>query len=327
MTAVPDAEVPRTPAIEAGIDEAVRYLDSDAALASIAADVYWPKWNCPWWQMTMLWELGEAARIPTRAAAAMVEGLRALRLHTFPIRPEDWPPNADRWRDTSCHCALGTIDQVLSACGVDVDAELPWVRPWYARYQMRDGGLNCDEAAYLVEDECPSSMVGTVAPFEAMIRRGPSEFLDRAAALLVARELRLGSPTRHNAEERDMAPRWLELAFPRFYFYDVLRGLTALVRWATAERRAIPAHAIAHVAEHLARAHPDGVVRVGRRPFDGIGTHARQPDGVWRRQPNAATFPLVEAVAVIGEPSGALTAEWRKTRHALVALIDAGLVQ
>jgi hypothetical protein len=54
---------------------------------------------------------------------------------------------------------------------------------------MRDGGLNCDETAYLVEDECPSSMVGTVAGFEAMLRRGPGDFVDRAAGFLVGRRL------------------------------------------------------------------------------------------------------------------------------------------
>ncbi len=326
LLAIPDAEVPRSAAIADGIAQAVAYLDSDVAVASIEADTYWPKWHSPWWQMTMLWELGEAARIPQRSVAAMVKGLDALRLHTFPIREEEWPAGADRKRDTSCHCALGTIDQVLTACGVDVDAALPWIEPWYARYQMRDGGYSCDEEAYLVEHECPSSMVGTVALFEALLRRGPSETADRAAAFLVERELRLGSPTVHNAEEREMAPRWLELASPRFYFYDVLRGSSALVRWAASQRRTIPARAIVRVVDHLVATSPDGIVRVGRRPFAGIGTLAREADGTWKRQPVAPTFALVDAVSVVGQPSEVLTAEWRATRHALVGLIDDGLV-
>jgi hypothetical protein len=323
---VPDAHVPRSPAIVAGIEEAVRYLESDAALASIAADTYWPKWNSPWWQMLILWELGEARRIPARAVAAMVKGLNALPLHTFPIRPEDWPPNADRARDTSCHCALGSIDQVLSACGIDVDAELPWIAPWFPRYQMRDGGLNCDETAYLVEDECPSSMVGTVAPFEAMLRRAPHEFLDRGAAFLIERELRLGSSTRHNAEERDAQAAWLAPTFPRFYFYDVLRGLTALVRWAMQTRRAIPATAVAQVVAHLVEAYPDGIVRVERRAFAATGSWVLEADRVWRRHPVATTFPVLDATSILGAASPALTAEWRATRRGLVELIDGGLV-
>ena len=135
----------------------------------------------------------------------MVGGLHALPLHIFLIQPDEWPPGADRARDGSCHCALGSMDQVLAACGVDVDAELPWIRPWFERYQMRDGGLNCDASAYLVHDECPSSMVGTVAPFEAMLPRGDGPFVERAAAFLIDRQLRLGSATRHNAEEHDAA--------------------------------------------------------------------------------------------------------------------------
>ena len=38
--------------------------------------------------------------------------------------------------------------QVLAASGIDVERALPWIKPWFVRYQMADGGLNCDEAAY-----------------------------------------------------------------------------------------------------------------------------------------------------------------------------------
>src|SRR5688500_3902284 len=143
MIEIPDAVVP---AQLAGVDASVVCLASDLALASLAEDSYWPKWDSPWWHMVLLFELGEARRIPTQAVRAMVAALDALPLHTFPLRPEDWPPGLHPSRHSSCHCALGCIDQVLGACGVDVDAELPWIRPWFPRYQMRDGGLNCDES-------------------------------------------------------------------------------------------------------------------------------------------------------------------------------------
>src|SRR5262249_2697179 len=156
---------------------------------------------------------------------------------------------ADVGPDSMCHCALGSIYQVLTACGVDVDAALPWIKPWFVRYQMADGGLNCDSTAYLVEDECPRSMVGTVAPCEAMLlSRGTPEqeaFVERAARFLMERRLMLGSATVHNAEERAAQVLWLAPCFPRFYFYDVLRGLTALARWAERSGRTIPLAAIA----------------------------------------------------------------------------------
>jgi hypothetical protein len=323
LIAIPDAEVSEH---LGALDASVAYLESDAALASIAEDSYWPKWDGPWWHMVLLWELGEARRIPARAVRAMVASLDALPMHTFPIRPGDLPPHLHPARHASCHCALGSIDQVLAACGVDVDAELPWIRPWFERYQMRDGGLNCDETAYLVEDECPSSMVGTIAPFEALLRRGPSEPLDRAAQFLIERELVRGSDTRHNADERESAKAWLAPAFPRFYCYDVLRGTTALVRWATRFSRTIPLRALEPAVTHLATISADGVVRVGRQAYAGRGTWRAGPDGTWRREPLAPTFSLLDAVSRVGAPSARLTAEWRATREQLVALIDAGLV-
>ena len=98
---------------------------------------------------------------------------------------------------------------LLLECGIDVDRALPWVRDWFVRYQMTDGGLNCDDAAYRVTNETPSSMVGTIAPFEAMLaltersaRPEDLAFLDRAADFLVTRRLARGSDSVHNAEER-----------------------------------------------------------------------------------------------------------------------------
>src|SRR5690348_10407013 len=90
LNAIPEAEVP---AQLEGLDASIAYLESDAALASIAEDSYWPKWDGPWWHMVLLWELGEARRIPARAVRAMVASLDALPMHTFPIRPGDMPPH------------------------------------------------------------------------------------------------------------------------------------------------------------------------------------------------------------------------------------------
>src|SRR5947207_15033998 len=98
---------------EAEFEDSLRYLNSDATLRSIEADTYWPKWNSPWWHMLLLWELGEAKRVPPRIVRAMVDGLNALPLHLFPIHEHDWPPGLDRFRHSTCHCALGSIAQVF----------------------------------------------------------------------------------------------------------------------------------------------------------------------------------------------------------------------
>ncbi len=308
-----------TPAIEDGIADSVRYLESDAALRSIGEDTYWPKWNSPWWHMLLLWELGEARQIPLRVARAMVDGLNALPIKIFPIHPGDMPPGVDIHRGSSCHCALGSMYQVLVACGIDVDAQLPWAKPWFLRYQMADGGFNCDGDAYLTS-ECPSSMVGSIAAFEAMLlgEWTPEQraFLERGAAFLIGRQLTRGSDTAFNAAERDAAPAWQQLCFPRFYFYDELRGLSALVRWAERSEATLPEEAIDGVVKHLTTTFPDGVIRVQRRSYEQPTTLARGSDGTWHREP-ASRFPLLEASSIVGEPCDVLTVQWNRMGQAL----------
>lgn len=322
LAGVPDAAP--APIADELIATSVRYLDSDAAARSLEADVYWPKWDSPWWHMLLLFELGEARRIPPRITRQMVDGLNALPLHIFPIHPEDSPPGTDPYRDSSCHCALGSIHQVLTACGVDVAAALPWIEPWFARYQMADGGASCDGAAYL-SGECASSMVATIAPFEAMLARPASDFALAAAAFLIERRLMNGSPSRHNAEERDAAPAWLLPCFPRFYFYDVLRGLTALVRWAEQHDRSLPLAAVSGVVAHLVAAFPDGAIVLQRRSYAGMPTMAKVDDAWVRGQP-ASMFPLLEAASALGRRCSVLTRQWSAARRGLQNLVEAGRI-
>lgn len=328
LSAVPEPELDVPPALARGIADSVAYLASDAALRSIAVNPYWPKWDSPWWHMLLLHELGESHRIPARAVGAMVAGLDALPLHVFPIHPGDAPPGTDLSRDVSCHCALGCMAQVLAACGVDVARALPWVQPWFVRYQMADGGLNCDEHAYLRTDECPSSMVATIAPFEAMLGTAQTAeqrgFVARGADFLVGRALVRGSQTAYNAEERDAAVAWQQPCFPRFYFYDVLRGLAALVRWAEASGAVLPRAAVVGTVDLLVERCPDGIVRVERNAHAGKTTILPTLDRAPSPRSSASSFALLDAASAIGEPSAALTRQWTAARHGLVRLLDAG---
>jgi hypothetical protein len=247
--------------------------------------------------------------------------MNRLPLKRFPIHPEDLPPGVDPRRDTPCHCQLGNVYQVLAAWGLDVDRELPWIRPWFLRYQMADGGLNCDGDAYRVQDECPSSMVGTIAAFEAILlhpgkgwsgeERG---FLDRGARFLMERKLMLGSNTRHNAAERESARKWMQPCFPRFYFYDVLRGLNALLIWGEKTGQEVRGESIREVAGHLGDRAADGAVRNERICFEGVGTIMPGPSGEWTRQ-SATLFPLLSAVSAIGQVSPYLSHQWAECRR------------
>ncbi len=40
------------------------YLTSEEALQSIGRDPYWPKWDSPWWHMSLLNEMDLTGEIP-----------------------------------------------------------------------------------------------------------------------------------------------------------------------------------------------------------------------------------------------------------------------
>src|SRR5690349_21772192 len=187
---------------ETEIKQSVEYLNSEAAFKAIQADAYWPKWNSPWWHMVLLHEMGETARIPEKMIREYIRSLNRYPLKIFPIQAHEMPAGIDPFRGSACHCQVGTVYQVLAKWGIQVDTEVSWIRPWILKYQMPDGGLNCDNDAYLVKDEVPSSMVGTIAAFEAILLYTPrswsaaeKNFLDKAAKFLMYRRLMHGSET------------------------------------------------------------------------------------------------------------------------------------
>lgn len=294
------------------LDETLAYLASDEAEASIEADPYWPKWDAPWWRMILLHEMGLARRIPARAIETLVRVLPAHCLHTFPFRIEEVPPGIDPVRQIACHCQLGTGYSMLSAAGVDVDAALPWIRPWFLRYQLPDGGLNCDEAAY-TRPAPRSSIVSTLPPLEAVLFHTPRPFtaaeegfVDRGAAYILERRL-WRSVSRGGAP---MDERFAQLCFPRFYLYDLLRGLAWLARWAEARDRSLPREAVREAVDLIERQVHDGALAPARRAIEGVTTLRRAPDGTWRRGEPASTFPLLDAVSAPGVPSPYLARAW-----------------
>jgi len=314
---------------EREVEQSIRYLESDEAQRALDADAYWPKWHSPWWHMLLLHEMGHTALIPETIVDRYVAALDRIPLKIFPVHPGDMPPDLDPFRGTPCHCQLGNVYQVLAARGVDVDSALPWIRPWFLAYQMADGGLNCDNDAYLVKDECPSSMVGTIAAFEAILlytnrpwTAQEQTFLDKGAGFLIARELRLGSVSKHNAAECVSAEAWTKLCFPRFYLYDVLRGLTALLAWAERTQQRLPAVGIKIVVQYLNQRFPDGNIRPGRRSFEGTKTLQQSPGGAWLRRQDATGFPLLDAVSIVGKVNPFLSCQWEEARQRITKLTD-----
>lgn len=311
--------------LAAQIGRSVAYLGSPEARRSLEADCYWPKWHAPWWHMLLLHEMGETTRIPEIAITHLIASINRMPLKIFPIQAHEIPAGVRVDLQTACHCEMGNFYRVLASWGVNVDKELPWIRPWFLKYQMADGGLNCDSSAYCVPDEVPSSMVGTIAAFEAILLHtrnswtvDEESFLERGARFLMERKLLLGSHTKHNAAERDAAPAWLQPCFPRFYFYDVLRGLNALVLWAEQTGQSLPAESIQPVVDYLDQRYPDGTVRIERCAFAGKKTFQHSVGGDWSedRKP-ASVFPLLNAVSAVGELSPYLSWQWQTTKRRL----------
>jgi hypothetical protein len=317
---------------EPWVRASVEYLGSDEAMKSIDGDPYWPKWDSPWWHITLLNEMGKVNRVPERVIRKLTDTLKTYYLPFFPLKPEEIPPGVDPVLNTACHCGLGNIYRALATWGVDVDAELPWVRPWFFRYQLPDGGLNCDCDAYL-HSERPSSLVGTIAPLEAVLFHTTREFtdeekrfLDRGAKCLMDREIMRGARGTHNAEEREDEPDWLKPCFPRFYLYDVLRGLHFIVHWALRRDQPLPAGSIEAVVKQLCMRFPDGRIRTERFAYEGIGTRAQDVSGQWQRIPTASYFPLLKQVSALGQVSPYLTRQWAEARAALDHLFEKGQV-
>jgi len=310
-----------TPEVGAAVDETVAYLASDEAAASIARNLYWPKWDSPWWRMSLLHELGLGDRIPARAARLMAEALNGQCLRFFPLRPEDVPAGVDSELNAACHCQVGNGARFLHAAGIDVEAEIPWVRDWLLRYQLPDGGLNCDERVYL-RPVPRSSFCSTLPAAEAVLdafaagrppTREEAAFLDRAAGYLLAR--RLAFSLSKGGAVAD--PVFLEPCFPRFYEYDVLRGLRFLARYAARTGKTLPPDALTEAVSIA-----DRLVGHGSPPWAPRRFHETQPtrrqdaSGAWYRAPRAGTFPLLDLAA---GPLGAeaLRREWAETRARL----------
>ncbi|MBS1961716.1 MAG: hypothetical protein JST04_05840 [Bdellovibrionales bacterium] len=292
-------------------------------------DPYWPKWDSPWWHLLLLHELGQTTE-ETKAAASVL--LESMRTHFLPcFFPEELPPGKHPAHHIGCFCALGTMLPALEGFGCDVEAALPWVRGWLMKHTVPGGGMNCDDAQYKKENP-GSSIVATVAALEFMVesKSGPRnaaevEFTHGLARDLLKRELRKAFFATSNAEEKEDEEDWRLLCFPRFYFYDVLRGLTAITRYAEKMKTPIPASAIANVVALLEAKAEKGPLQVERDPRDGVNTFAFER-GEWVRPRPSGKFPLLVAVSKIGDPSEALQAEWTATRSRIKRLRSGGLM-
>jgi hypothetical protein len=276
----------------------------DLTLEVLKADDIFPipdrksrmKWNGPWWHMAALYEMGESVRIPESAVIKALELLKNGAWPRFVIAREDAPRrDSDRAKMDCCHCELGVFYMILASRGCDVDAELPWMRDWFLRHQLPDGGLNCSPVAYRGSGK--SSIVSTLPPLEAVLfftnrkyTDAEENFLDEGARYLIEHRLVCSKK-----DGRVISTTWLKPLFPRFFEYDILRGMNFLVEWSGRTGRPLPVEVIREGLDRL-RPHicQSGVV---------VGRHVNDSNGGWR----GSTFPLMASTGAVGTVSPYLT--------------------
>ncbi|WP_037284469.1 prenyltransferase/squalene oxidase repeat-containing protein [Saccharibacillus sacchari] len=290
--------MPTRQAVTAEIEASIAFLENTSHFEREHDEISRGKWNGAWWHMAALYEMGEVRRIPESAIVQAKHLLRTRIWPVFVIRSSDAPAreeDMDRW--DCCHCELAVFYQILAAYGCDVDTEMPWIREWLLKHQLPDGGLNCDPEAYVHSRK--SSIVSTLPPLEAILRHThrpfteqEKAFLDEGARYLIEHRL-VCSKTSGEV----ISAEWLKPCFPRFFEYDLLRGLSFLTEWSRKRGKPLPdgfvEEAMARVADYS-----DGEnVRIGRQVWD--------PEGEW----GGETFGLLEALPGIGETSEQLSRE------------------
>ena len=296
-------------------------LENERSVEQLAADPYWPKWDSPWWKMLLLYELGASAHIPQESLQALCSSVERTYLTFFPLVEEELPKGIDPYRNIICHCALGCLYQMLHSANIDVDERFPWMRPWFMKYQLPDGGLNCDEGVYTRETP-RSSFLSTLPCLEAILfTREDDElsdeersFLDKGAQYLLQREL-CYSISKGQLISKD----WLRPIFPRYYFYDVLRGLRFISKWSAKCHREVPISAIERAVEGLLESR-DGNGHIGLRtyPYGQEGTlqltrpNSDGSENNWSWVDEAPVFTELDEISTSEKSAFLLTAQFRE---------------
>ncbi|HAS73408.1 MAG TPA: hypothetical protein DCS67_04630 [Clostridiales bacterium UBA8960] len=318
MSTVQIPDVIRESKLEKAFIESIEYLNSDLAIDSINSDPYWPKWDTPWWHMSLLYEMGLEKFIPDSVVTCVMDMMGKHYLQFFPIQEHELPENIDPYTRIPCHCQLGNMYQILKAKRPDVDEVLPWIRPWFIRYQLPDGGLNCYDDAY--RESHKSSIASSLPVFEAVMAcaevDGLSDeeaaFLDKAAEYLIKHRLV------HRLDGALMDPDFMMLQFPRFYSYDVLRGLSFLTRWKNYRKSSEADEVINEGLRIIGEKLSSGMLRVERSDLTRTKTRTKDDSGEWHYGEPAKSFALLDEVNAIGRESIFLTGEYRRVMNTII---------
>lgn len=291
-------------------------LETDESLNSIKLDPYWPKWDSPWWKAVLLLECGQAELIPRRFIDTLIAAVDAHYLHTFPVQDGQIPEGCDPYRQIICHCALGTLCKLLVASREDVFERLPWVYDWFTEFQLPDGGYNCDEAAYTKSRK--SSFLSTLPMLEAMLDIYASTQDARLLPLLQAgADYLISHRIFRSTSGKIIDPSWLQLSFPRYHDYDVLRGLAFVAKWTAITGAKLDLAVLNESLQIVAKlVDQDGCLKIGIDKISAEGSlYYRKEDWAWDEQ--AGKFACLSELSKPGSRAIALTKQWQELLFAI----------
>lgn len=211
------------------LSEIREVIESERALLMIERDVYWPKWDSPWWYMLLLEETSRLSEVPIPVFKELLTCADRQYLKIFPVREDEVKGPINGHTEIMCFCFFGSLMKLSAKLEFDVFAHMPWAKDWVNRYQLPDGGYNCDETAYTTSGK--SSIVTTTAMLEGMVEyarfsKQPDMFalnMQKAVSYMMKHQIFLST----EGKEIDGAD-WDKIVFPRFYEYDFSRGLEAV---------------------------------------------------------------------------------------------------
>jgi len=189
-------------------------------------DCYWPKWTATVWPLILLAEMGMPGEHPRIRRAC------EYFLKTMTGQDRSWPPqkypdgDLTGYRSVWEPCVTGNMARTLVEFGYGDDPRIREMFEWLVKYQLPDGGWNCEVGEW-GKDVCHSSFMSTVEPLWAfsslepgMWPKGGREAVARACEFLLMHRLYKSDHTGRVINEE-----WTHLHFPMFYFYDILHGL------------------------------------------------------------------------------------------------------
>lgn len=281
------------------IDETINYLSSEEAFTSIEKDPYWPKWESPWWRISLLYEMNLLKLVPKKIISIMEKKIDSHYIKFFPLIEEDIPEGINPIKQIICHCQLGTTYKIYNE--LNNANKFQWARDWFIKYQLNDGGLNCDESVYTKENP-KSSIVSTLPCLEAIldadnINEEEIKFLDKGANYLIQKKIF------RKSDGSIINEHWLKPFFPRFYEFDTLRCLKFLTKWAISRNKELPLSAISETIEILdSRINEDNLMLSGDLYF--LNYNPEYNDGL---------FPLLNKFDQSKNGNKYLSKDWYET--------------